>query len=228
MKSIQFMLYCVLIGCLNIIAIRSSAQVQIGVRAGVNFSNLTGKYQNGEKIENNKLIPGFHAGVTFDIPVAGGFSVQPGLLFSTKGAQYKDEDDYYKTVPYYAEIPVNFLYKPGSGNGRLLLGMGPYIAYGLEGKWKKRYDGKSEIGKLKFKDDISDDDWERLKDDEDYYGKPLDCGGNLLAGYEFWNNLSIQLNAQFGIANITSKDNGQQTNGNIKNVGFGISLGYKF
>ena len=36
----------------------------------------------------------------------------------------------------YIEIPVNLLYKPVVGNGKLLLGFGPYIAYGIGGKYK--------------------------------------------------------------------------------------------
>lgn len=229
MKLKHLMFSGLLMASLSTVAVKSQAQVQIGVRAGVNFSNISGKYEDGDKIEDNKLLPGFHAGITFDIPVADEFAVQPGLLFSTKGVHYKNNDgDSYKEIPYYAEIPVNFLYKPELGNGRLLLGAGPYVAYGLGGKWKEKYDGETESGKLKFKSDVSEDDWENLGEDEYYYGKPLDFGANLLAGYEFSNKLSLQLNAQLGMANITPKYNGEKTDGNIKNVGFGISLGYKF
>jgi hypothetical protein len=112
--------------------VKSQAQVQIGVRAGVNFSNLSGKDASGDKIENNKLLPGFHAGVTFDIPVADEFAVQPGLLFSTKGVHYKYSDgDSYKAIPYYAEIPVNFLYKPELGNGAAFVRSGPLCSLRL-------------------------------------------------------------------------------------------------
>ncbi len=112
--------------------------------------------------------------------------------------------------------------------GRLLLGAAPYVAYGFGGKWKEKYDGDTESGKLKFKGDISDDDLDNLKDDEYYYGKPLDFGGNLLAGYEFSNKLSVQLTPQLGMANLIPKYSGKKTDGSVKNVGFGISLGYKF
>ncbi|HMR85180.1 MAG TPA: porin family protein [Niabella sp.] len=228
MKLKQFMFSGLLMALLSILTVKSQAQVQIGVRAGVNFSNISGEDSDGDKVEDNKLLPGFHAGITFDIPVADEFAVQPGLLFSTKGVHFKENDgDSYKQIPYYVEIPVNFLYKPELGNGRLLLGAGPYVAYGFGGKWKWKYEDETESGKLIFKNDLSDDDWENLKDDEDYYGKPLDFGANLLAGYEFSNKLSLQLNAQLGMANIAPKYNGQK-DGTMKNVGFGISLGYKF
>jgi hypothetical protein len=34
----------------------------------------------------------------------------------------------------YLELPLNFLYKPMLGKGHLLLGFGPYVAFGIGGK----------------------------------------------------------------------------------------------
>jgi len=58
-----------------------------GLRAGVNFQNVNGKDFEGDKIEDNKLKTGFHIGVNAEIPVAPEFYIQPGVLFSTKGAK---------------------------------------------------------------------------------------------------------------------------------------------
>lgn len=207
------------------------SQVEIGIRAGANFSNATIKDANDNKTDT-KLNPGFHAGVTFDIPVADEFYVQPGALFSTKG--FKTDDNYYdianvssKTTPYYVEVPVNFLYKPELGTGKLLLGAGPYVAYGLGGKWKidgnaGSYTGSTE-GDLEFKNDRNDG-----SNDKAIYGKPFDAGANLLFGYEFANKLSFQLNGQLGLLNIAPKNDGNKPDEKMKNSGFGISVGYKF
>lgn len=115
------------------------AQVQFGVRAGVNFSNAVVKFSDGSKMPTN-LLTGFHAGVTADLPVGDEFSVSPGLLFTTKGYQYKESSDGVTGTlnqhPYYLELPVHFMFKPELGNGRLLLGVGPYLAYGIGGRWK--------------------------------------------------------------------------------------------
>ncbi|MCH5688282.1 hypothetical protein LWM68_30900 [Niabella sp. W65] len=60
------------------------------------------------------------------------------------------------------------------------------------------------------------------------YSKPFDYGANLLAGYELKGKYSAQLNAQLGLANLEPTNNGEKTGSKFKNVGFGISLGYKF
>src|ERR1700752_4667920 len=103
-----------------------TGNITFGVRAGVNFQNLTGKDFDGDKYEN-KLKTGFHIGANAEIPVATDFFVQPGLLFSTKGAKDKNLDDV-KTNLSYLELPVNFIYKPVLGEGKLILGFGPYAA----------------------------------------------------------------------------------------------------
>jgi hypothetical protein len=173
--------------------------VSFGVRAGVNFQNLTGKYSNGDKF-TNKLIPGFNIGANAEIPIATDFYIQPGLLFSTKGAKWKESD--VKTTLSYVEVPINFLYKPALGAGKLLLGFGPYVAFGV---------GSSNIDFGTNPSEI----------------KRFDAGGNLLAGYEFSNKLSFQLNTGLGLINIANREAGDNKS-SIKNTGFGISAGYRF
>jgi hypothetical protein len=57
--------------------------------------------------------------------------------------------------------------------------------------------------------------------------KRFDAGGNLLAGYEFANKLSFQLNAQLGLVNINPEISGSDKT-KYRNTGFGVSLGYRF
>ncbi|MCD2422753.1 PorT family protein [Niabella pedocola] len=209
------------------------SQVEIGIRAGANFSNATIKDANDNKVDT-KLNPGWHAGVTFDIPVADEFYVQPGALFSTKG--FKTDNSYFggnaningKASASYIEVPVNFLYKPELGSGKLLLGAGPYVAYGVGGKWDAKASGGnasiSSDGSLEFKGDSKD----ASGGDKLVYGKPFDAGANLLFGYEFANKLSFQLNGQLGLLNIEPKNDGKKPDAKMKNTGFGISVGYKF
>ncbi|NJK95922.1 MAG: hypothetical protein HC905_14305 [Bacteroidales bacterium] len=49
---------------------------------------------------------------------------------------------------------------------------------------------------------------------------------NFYAGYELANGLIFILETSLGLVNIAPKIEGQE-NGNAKNVGFGISVGYK-
>ena len=182
--------------------------VTFGVRAGINFQNLTGKDEEGDKY-SNKLKTGFHIGGNAEIPVAPDFYLQPGLLFSTKGAKYKNSDD--KTNISYIEIPVNFIYKPVLGEGKLLLGVGPYAAFAVGGKYKSG--GVSTD--INF-GSSTDDDLKRF-----------DAGGNFLVGYEFSNHLSAQLNTGLGLVNIGNRAPGDSKS-SLKNTGFGLSIGYRF
>ncbi len=191
-----------------------------GIRAGVNFQNLNGKDATGDKLEN-KLVPRFHAGVNAEIPIAPDFYVQPGLLFSTKGAKIEDgltNDD--KVNLSYIELPVNLLYKPVLGSGRLLLGFGPYVAYGLGGKYKTSL-GDADV---KFKGEVDAGD-----DPDNFYMKPFDAGANFLVGYELSNRISAQLNAQLGLLNLSPDYKAlPDTDARVANTGFGISVGYRF
>lgn len=186
-------------------AIYAQTATTFGIRAGVNFQNLNGKDFNDDNLEN-KLKTGFHAGVNAEIPVGIDFYLQPGLLYSTKGAKAEVGDT--KINLSYLELPVNFVYKPELGNGRVIIGFGPYAAYALSGKVK---DPDADI---EFGDQPSE--WKRF-----------DAGANLLAGYECSNNLSFQLNAGLGLIRLNNRaDN--DNNSSVKNTGFGVSVGYRF
>jgi hypothetical protein len=181
--------------------------ITFGVRAGVNFQNLTGKYSNGDKY-SNKLIAGFNAGANVEIPVATDFYLQPGVLFSTKGAKFDGTDT--KAKLSYIELPVNFLYKPELGDGKLMIGFGPYAALAVAGKYK----GGGVSANVEFGN----------KQDEI---KRFDAGANFLAGYEFSNKLSFQLNTGLGLVNLANRGAGDSKS-SLKNVGFGVSAGYRF
>ena len=61
------------------------------------------------------------------------------------------------------------------------------------------------------------------------YIRPMDAGANMLAGYEFGNKVSFQLNAQLGLTKINPEYEGSSNdNSSAKNTGFGFSLGYRF
>jgi hypothetical protein len=206
------------IAALSCISVAVSAQTSFGIRGGVNFQNITGDNSAGSSMDN-KLKVGFLAGVNAEIPVGIDFYLQPGVLYAMKGAKANGSDD--KINIGYVEVPVNFVYKPEVGTGRLLLGVGPYVAFGVNGKIKTS--GGDET--IKFKNTLTQA--EALSGDP--YLKRIDAGGNLLFGYEMANHLSIQLNAQLGMVKINPKvENLSNDKSSWKNTGFGVSLGYRF
>ncbi len=207
-----------LLALVTMVATSVQAQVSFGIRGGVNFSNINGKDASDDKLKN-KLLPGFNAGVNVEIPVADEFYVQPGLLFSTKGTKWEDSD--VKSNIGYIELPINFLYKPELGAGKMLLGVGPYVAYGVTGKVSDGDNSKS----MKFKKEIT---VLEAATNGGVYSKPFDAGANVLVGYEFSNKLSAQLNAGLGLVDIRTEVEGVSSKANYKNTTFGVSIGYRF
>jgi hypothetical protein len=211
-----------LIGILMTGIISHAQKTSLGLRGGVNFYNITGKDMNGDKLEN-KLKTGFNLGLNADIPIGIDFYVQPGAIFSTKGSAKINGTENNITLTY-IEVPVNLLYKPELGSGKLLLGFGPYVAFGVGGKLK--FDNGNDDLPVKFQNKVS---LAELIAGENLYYKGLDAGANLLFGYEWVNGFSAQLNAGLGLVDITPEIE-NSTNGKTKgkNTGFGISLGYRF
>jgi hypothetical protein len=192
-----------------------------GVRAGVNFQNLTGEINNQDL--DMKMKTGFHIGVNAEIPVAPEFYLQPGLLFSTKGAKEDGGDAKWNVS--YLEVPVNFIYKPTLGTGKLILGVGPYLGIAVGGKVKT---DPKDID-IEFENDLDAKQTNEFATGAKWFQKRLDFGGNLVAGYELSSKLSFQLNAQLGMSNLFPKVMGEKAdNTKIKNTGFGVSVGYRF
>jgi len=187
----------------------AQSKTTFGIRGGINFQNLNGKDIDGDKLEND-LKTGFNAGVNAEIPVGIDFYLQPGLLFSTKGAKNEIANVEVKRNLSYLEIPVNFLYKPELGEGRMILGFGPYAAFAVGGTLKAGNNSTD----IEFGNEVGET-------------KRFDAGANLLAGYEFNNRISFQLNAGLGLLNMYNRpDNDDNTS--VTNTGFGLSLGYRF
>ncbi|MDP2424143.1 MAG: porin family protein [Bacteroidales bacterium] len=201
----------------------ASAQISFGILGGVNFQNLNGKDYNGDKLENDMII-GYHAGVNVQIPIASEFYFQPGLLFTTKGADNTNGTLTYKIRLSYVELPLNFVYKGALGNGYLLVGFGPYVGYGIGGKVTTEGGAASVERDVEFKSVVEAGDPLTVA-----YFKAFDAGGNIFAGYEMAGGIFFHLNTQLGMLAINPEykilTNDKSS---IKNTGFGLSLGYRF
>jgi hypothetical protein len=204
----------------------ANAQMRFGIVGGVNLQNLNGKNSNGDKLENDMIV-GYHAGINVQIPIVPEFYFQPGVLFTTKGA--KNEGSILGVATSstynlsYIELPLNFVYKGAIGNGFVLLGFGPYVSYGIMGKAK--YEG----GLLSYEDDIVFQNVIETGDPVETYFKAFDSGANVFAGYEMAGGLFIQLNTQFGLLKINPEYNSDPNDKTeVRNTGFGLSLGYRF
>jgi len=227
MKTRIFSILMMLLLTGSLAMAQSTGNLSFGVLGGVNFQNLNGVDSDGDKLTNDMIV-GYHVGVNVQIPIAPEFYFQPGLLFSTKGA--KNTYDFLGTTYTsttklsYIEMPLNLVYKGALGNGFVMLGFGPYVAYGIGGK------AKIEGGSVTVENDVVFKNTVETGDDllVPYY-KALDVGGNIFAGYEMSNGISVQLNAQLGMMKINPEDKRiSDDKSSVKNTGFGLSLGYRF
>ena len=185
---------------------QEKGKMSFGILGGVNFQNLNGKLSSGDKLENDMLL-GFHGGVNVQIPIAPEFYFQPGLMFANKGAKntytFLGNEITDEIKLNYIEVPLNLVYKGALGNGFVMLGFGPYVAYGISGK--QVFEGK----------DVT------YEKGVDY--NALDAGANIFVGFEMASGIFLQLDTQFGMLDIDPDENLT-----AKNTGFGLSLGYRF
>ena len=195
---------------------KSFAQVKYGVKAGLNLANMLEKDDDETYSEDYSMKIGFHLGGAAEIPISEKFSVQPGLLFSTKGFKMKIEgiDGFFEDMNInvnlnYLEIPINAIYKIELGSSKLCINTGPYLGYALSGKVSYDKDSESiDIGS---------------SDDDDL--KALDYGFNIGAGIEINDAITIGLQYGLGLGNLSiDTDNGYKLNNRV----IGISVGYMF
>jgi hypothetical protein len=159
----------------------TQAQTKVGIRAGMNFSNVLMEDENGDK-NSTRSIPGFHIGLTVDIPIAADFYLQTAALYSSKGFKQTDSwfsgsDNDLEVTVFYIEMSLNFIYKPQLGSGILLIGAGPYAGYGIDGRWKSETNVvigdivTDNYGEAIFKNDVMDGEFGNY-----LYGKPWAYG----------------------------------------------------
>lgn len=223
-----------LIALLLVLSFSTQAQTTVGIRVGIDLSGINLVDENGDK-QATKTIPRLQVGLTVDVPLAMDFYLQPAAVYAGKGFKQDGgwlaaSENEFKAAASYIEVPVNLLYKPRLGIGNLLVGTGPYVGYGIGGKWEA--EGRIVIGDIVlsenygdviFKNDVADGEFGNY-----LYGKPWDYGANVLLGYEFFQKFTVQLHGQFGIANLKPEVSGTKPDGSIRNRSYGISVGYRF
>jgi hypothetical protein len=116
-----------------------NAQLQLGVKGGLNLSTVSGlkdvRTLSGAAGYSTSFATGFHFGVMlrYDLPVK--FFVQPELLFSRQGIREQASGEKAETTCLnFLQLPVYAGYKigivPGVG---IVLGAGPYLAHRITG-----------------------------------------------------------------------------------------------
>jgi len=184
---------------LGMFALAGFSQVKWDAKFGMNFSNMT-------KIDESKALPGFTLGVGMDYGFNENWSLQSGLMISSKGFKFKEGDWKNKYRPIYLDIPILAAYKFNiSDNTKFVINAGPYLAIGLGGKNKE-----------------TDEEDIKLFDKDGHDWKRFDLGIQYGIGLELSDRYLINLTGQNGF--ISPVDGGDDP----KNMTFTIGVGYRF
>lgn len=189
---------------LGMFALAGFSQVKWDAKFGMNFSNMT-------KDSEAKALPGFHLGVGMDYGFSENWSLQSGLMISSKGYKY-DKDVLgadFKARPIYLDIPILAAYKFNiSDNTKFVINAGPYLAFGLGGKGKFDVDGAEDIKVFKGEEGMS----------------RFDLGIQYGIGLEISEHYLVNLTGQNGFICPWDIDEGDKP----KNMTFSIGVGYRF
>ncbi|MBQ8169335.1 MAG: PorT family protein [Bacteroidales bacterium] len=139
----RVLLLAVIMAAVLSFCVSAEGQNRWGIMGGANFSTA--------KIENisTETLTRFHAGLTYRVDLPLGFSIQPSLLYSVKGAaidgQLQDVDfsvGYLELMPSVQWGPDLLIFRP-------FLDVSPFIGYGLNTKVK------TEINKEAFQNSLN-------------------------------------------------------------------------
>jgi hypothetical protein len=183
----------------------------IGIKGGVNFSDLQISAKNTSATANLGNLTTFSVGAFVDFKAGTNFSIQPAILYTGKGGKVDGgQDGSAKINLYYLDVPINFLYHVPAVVGDFYFGGGPYAAMGVSGKGKIAFDGNEQSEDVKFG---SDGDFKRIEG-----------GLTGLVGFKFKTGFLVNANYDLGLTNIAN-DSGDSK---LKTRVFGISVGYAF
>ena len=189
---------------LGMFALAGFSQVKWDAKVGMNFSNMT-------KFDDTKALPGFNLGVGMDYGFSENWSLQSGLMISSKGYKVKD---YAKVRPIYLDIPILAAYKFNiSDNTKFVINAGPYLAFGLGGKCKFDEGGDYKL----FKGE----------DGEDAEYSRFDLGIQYGIGLEIDDHYLVNLTGQNGFISPFDYPDGYDGD-KPKNMTFSIGVGYRF
>jgi hypothetical protein len=183
------------------------AQIKPGYIFGMNLSTLS--FKNEGKISDPSTLIGVHYGGFYEIPLNRNFALQPSLLFSAKGSNYKIDTLAFSISPIYIEGSLIVSYSFGSNAIKISLFAGPYFAIGIGGY---KIESGGELKNISFGSGENND------------LKPFDAGFNLGAGV---NIKGFVITAQYGIG-LANLSPATTIDSEMKNKVIGISISSLF
>ncbi|MFL0354495.1 porin family protein [Xanthomarina sp. GH4-25] len=189
-----------------------SKAVQLGVKAGVNFTKIT-----GDDIDDVASRTSFNVGLLAEIPLTERLSFQPEVMYSGQGFDVKeiDQDNVFDTDDN-IEYQLDYIQVPLLLKAYLIKGLsieaGPQFGFKIHEE-------------LDFQPNSDGGDIEIDKDDS--YVKDFDTSLALGAGYKFDNGFFINGRYNFGLTNIF-EENTIFENVDAKNAVWQFGVGFMF
>lgn len=180
----------------------ANAQIDLGVKGGLNFPTLSGDSRQlmGDQ---TKFRTDFYVGGYANYKITDQISFQPELLYSKQGAGIKTTDNSNtKIVTHNINIPLMGRYEIMEG---LNVEFGPQLGFLVSAKEKK------EFNNIKSKEPITDN------------YKTFDFGLNFGAGYKVTDELEINARFTKGLTDINHDPASKSTT----NTYFSIGVAYK-
>lgn len=174
---------------------------KFGIKAGVNIAKFA-----GDPDPNSEFNTGLAAGIYTNVPLSSGFSFEPSLEYSQKGAEFTTAlNSEMKTKITYLDLPIMFKYNVTPAFGLLA---GPQVSFFLDQE-SKFVNGNSST---------------TFEGNNDSYRKSL-AGGKVGLSYNFG---AAMLNASYAtdFQNLYTDESG---NRDLKNqvINVGLAFGFK-
>ncbi len=181
--------------------------IQLGVKAGVNYSNII--KGDGNNSFNTDYLVGYHTGLTLDIKLSDNFAFTPEALYSTKGYKSTSTFGEFTQTTHFIDVPILASVKLVKG---LNLVAGPQVSFLLSTN-------------NKFENGFGTAEQKIVEDDSDRFKKSL-FGGVVGFRYDFSNRIGI--NGRYALDFQENNENGSSQTPTYKNQVFQVGLGIKF
>ncbi len=217
------------------LSINADAQFRVGPEVGVNIGSISRELSgdlSGFTVTNSTRA-NLRAGAIAEVPLLNNLTLQPGLFYTTRSTKSNvsvfifDIEQTYSIN--YLELPVNLQYKTGNpGEGRLFVGIGPYIGYVIGGFTNTEVGGSGfsllgggtnpleDLANGKEKISTGTDSTDEVR--------PFDFGANFNVGYELPMGLIFRAQIGMGLLNTAPLSDAAKQ----KNWAGCISIAYLF
>jgi len=191
----------IILSFLTFIGFGIQAQVNFGVKAGVNLT----KFSGSDAGDNNNFLLGYAGGGLVNYKLTDAVSLQGEVLYSLEGSSAKEDGVKGKLKTGYVNIPVLAQYNHSSG---FYAETGPQL--GILTSAKMSFSGSEDGVDISATQDVKEQ------------FKSINFSWGLGAGYKLSNGLGIGARYNFGITSIADSD------ASIKLGGLHIGLSYTF